>query len=188
MGKGLKGILSLGAIGGVAFGGYKAYQEYEYLKQTHNNVVLCNGEKFIYDEAFEGDSIAAIMSGIEIDLREADFEADFNNLDIYGFASGFKILVPDDIKVIVNGVSKASGIEVEVDEEVVGKILNINYDLTASGLMVETVAELEEDSLVDTSDVPEEDEVSEVSVDDVAEEAESEDHINPVEAMSEWND
>ncbi len=136
MSKGLKGLAAIGFLGGAAFGGYKAYQKYLYLKETHNNVILFNGEKLIYDDVFQGDSVAAIAAGVEIDLREAEFDADFSNLDIYGVGAGFKIMVPDDIKVIVSGVNKASGIQVNVDEHIEGKVLNITYDLTGSGLLV----------------------------------------------------
>lgn len=136
MGKGLKGLAALGFLGGAAFGGYKAYQKYLLLEETHNNVILFNGEKLIYDDVFQGDSVAAIAAGVEIDLREADFDADYTNLDIYGVGAGFKVMVPDDIKVIVSGVNRASGIQVNVDDSIEGKILSITYDLTGSGLLV----------------------------------------------------
>jgi len=128
--------MTLGTLGGAAFGGFKAYEQYEYLKESYNNVVLFKGEKLIYDEVFEGDSVAVIASGVEIDLREAEFEADYCNLDLYGLGAGYRVLVPQGINVIATGINKGSGIQIDVDECVTGKILNITYDLTGSGLMV----------------------------------------------------
>lgn len=146
MGKGIKSIVGLGILGGAAFGGFKAFKEYEYLKETHNNVILFNGEKLVYDEVYEGDSVAAVMAGVEIDLREAEFEADYSNLDLYGVAAGFKVLVPADIKVVVSGVNKASGIDVNTDDSASGNVLNITYDMTASGLLVLAAGKEEEGS------------------------------------------
>lgn len=138
MGKGFNGLVTLGVLGGAAFGGFKAYEQYEYLKESYNNIILFKGEKLIYDDIFEGDSVAVIASSVEIDLREAEFDADFSNLDLYGMGAGFKVLVPENVTVVATGVNKGSGIQINVDDSVDGKILNITYDLTGSGLMVAT--------------------------------------------------
>lgn len=136
MSKRMRGLMTLGLLGGASVGAFKAVKHYEYLKETHNNVILFNGERLVYDEIFEGDSVAAVAAGIEIDLREAKFDADFTSLDVYGIASGFRIIVPTNIQVMVTGINRASGVQLDVDEEVEGKVLNINYDLTGSGLLV----------------------------------------------------
>ena len=166
MGKGVKGLLTLGVLGGAAFGGLKAFEQYVFLQETHNNVILFNGEKLIYDEVYEGDSVAAIASRIEIDLREAEFDADFSNLDIYGAAAGFKIMVPDDIKIIASGINKASGIMIKVDDTVEGKVLNINYDLTASGLLVVS-HRCEEETCEDEAQAEEDEAKSSTVLDDI---------------------
>lgn len=139
MGKGFKGIAALGIIGGASFGAFKALKQYEYLKETHNNVILFNGEKLIYEDVFEGDSVAAIAAGVEIDLRDAEFDADYVSMDLYGVGAGFRITVPTGIKVVTEGINKASGLQIDVEDSEVGKILNINYDLTGSGLMITSV-------------------------------------------------
>lgn len=138
MGRGTKGLLTLGLLSGMAYSGFIAVKELERLKMTHNNVVIFHGEKLVYDENFEGDSIGAIGAGIEIDLREADFVEPFTSMDLYGLGAGFKVLVPENIKVVVTGINRASGVSVAVKDHVKGPVLTINYDLTGSGLMVTT--------------------------------------------------
>lgn len=138
MGRGIRGLAALSIIGGASYGGFKAMQEFKRLKMTHNNVVLFHGEKLIYDESFEGDSIGAIGAGVEVDLREADFIEPFTSMDLYGLGAGFKVLVPENIKVVVAGINRASGVQVSVNDEVKRPVLTINYDLTGSGLMVTT--------------------------------------------------
>jgi len=139
MGKGFKGIAALGIIGGASIGAFKAFKQYEYLKETHNNVILFNGEKLIYEDVFEGDSVAAIAAGVEIDLRDAEFDSDYVSMDLYGVGAGFRITVPKGIRVVTEGINKASGLQIDVEDSEDGKILNINYDLTGSGLMITSV-------------------------------------------------
>ncbi len=139
MGKGLKGLAGLGVIGSASYGVFKAVKELKLLKETHNNVVMFHGEKLIYDEAFEGDSVAAVGASVEIDLREADFVDDITSIDLYGMGAGYKVLVPANIKVVVAGINRASGVQVNVDDTIEGPVLNIYYDLTGSGLLVTTV-------------------------------------------------
>ena len=138
MGKGLKGLAALGFLGGASYGALTVMKELERLKETHNNVVMFHGEKLVYDEAFEGDSVGAVGAGVEIDLREADFVDAYTSMDLYGLGAGFKVLVPEDIKVVVAGINRASGVQMNVDNHVEGPVLNINYDLIGSGLMVTT--------------------------------------------------
>jgi len=182
MGKGFKSLVTLGVLGGAAFGGFKAYEQYGYIKESYNNVIMFKGEKLIYDEVFEGDSVAVVASGVEIDLREADFDADYTNLDLYGVGAGFKVLVPEDVNVTATGINKGSGIQINVDDSLDGKILNITYDLTGSGLMVATHASCEapgcctDEASEDMEEVTEEviDETVEESVLESEEEAEDE--------------
>ena len=136
--KGLKGLAALGVVGCVSYGVFKAVGNLKLLKETHNNVIMFYGEKLIYDEAFEGDSVAVIGASVELDLREADFVDDVTSIDLYGMGAGFKVLVPANIKVVAVGINKASGVEVNVDETIEGPVLNIYYDLTGSGLLVTT--------------------------------------------------
>lgn len=138
MGKGLKGLAVLSVVGGASYGVFKAVGNLKRLKVTHNNIIMFYGEKLIYDEAFEGDSVAAIGASVEMDLREADFVDDITSIDIYGMGAGYKILVPENIKVVAVGINRASGVEVKVDDSIEGPVLNIYYDLTGSGLLVTT--------------------------------------------------
>ncbi len=136
MGKVFKSLTKLGIIGGVSYGAFKLKKQYEFLKETHNHVVAFNGKSLTYDDVFEGDSIAAIASGIDIDLTEAVFNEAYINLDLYGLGAGFRIVVPEGIKVEASGINKASGIQIDVPTVEEGKILNINYDMTGSGLLI----------------------------------------------------
>lgn len=138
MGKGLKGLAALGVVGSASYGVFKAVGKLKLLKETHNNVIMFYGEKLIYDEAFEGDSVAAIGASVELDLREADFVDDVTSIDLYGMGAGYKVLVPENIKVVAVGINRASGVEVSVDDTIEGPVLNIYYDLTGSGLLVTT--------------------------------------------------
>lgn len=158
MGKGFKRFAALSALGGLAYGGFKLKQQLDYVKEVYNDVILFKGERLVYDEVFEGDSVAAINSGLEIDMSEMTMEVDEVNLDVYGFCSGIKIVVPEGIHVVHNGSNKYSGVSVNVAEYENDDILtlNINYDVTCSGLLIETKYDDYEEILDESDDEAEE--------------------------------
>ena len=136
MSRWLRNAIGLGALAGIGFGAFRFAKEYRMVNEVYNNVLMGSGEKLIYDELFEGDSVAAFFTGVEIDMREAEFEDEELNLDVYGFCSGCKILVPENVQVSLSGVNRGSGVQSDLNELAEGPVLNINYDLTCSGLMV----------------------------------------------------
>lgn len=182
MGKVFKKIAGLGALGGLAYGGLKLKQQYDYLKDIYNDVIMFTGERIVYDDVFEGDSIAVIASGLEIDMSEMVMDADLVNLDIYGLGAGIRIIVPEGIHVVHSGSNKGSGIDVNVAEYENDDILtlNVNYDLTGCGLMIMTKYDDYEEILdEEEEDAIEVNESDEVSVDEMTEDPQDETYNDP---------
>ncbi len=72
-----------------------------------------------------------------IDLSDAEFTEEEVYLDIYALCSGIRILIPLDVEVVLEGSDNVSGVQVDQDEEVEKtKTLYVNYNITASGLLV----------------------------------------------------
>lgn len=140
MGNIFKKVATLGALGGMAYGGLKAKQQYDYLKEVYNDVILFKAERLVYDEVFEGDAIAVVASSLEIDMSEMIMDADLVNLDLYGLGAAIKIIVPEGIHVVYSGGNKGSNVEVTIAEYENDDImtLNVNYDLTGSSLTIST--------------------------------------------------
>lgn len=154
MGKIVKSVLSLGALGGAAYGAYKVKKRYDYVSEVYNDVVKFTGERIVYDDVFEGDSIAAFFAGLEIDLSEMIMEVDNVNLDIYGFCSGIQVIVPEGIHVVATGTTSAGAAEIDVAEYDNDDILtlNINYDITACGLEIVTKYDDDDDEAEEVLD------------------------------------
>ena len=112
------------------------YKKYDTVRTMYNKVYMFKGEQLVYDH-FDGNAMACMFSGIEINLKDAIFEEDEVYLDIYALCSGIKVIVPPHVEVICDGKFKASGVQINQDEITEKTVqLYLNYDLTASGLMV----------------------------------------------------
>ena len=135
-----KKLVAASAVSGAGFGAFKLYQEYNMVKDVYNNIIVGAGEKLIYDDLFEGDSVGAFGAGVEIDMRDVEIEDSGLNLDLYGMGAGYRVMVPSGVQVVLNGVSRMSSVQSDLEEGITGLILNINYDLTLSGLMVIAVS------------------------------------------------
>lgn len=157
MGKLIKNVFKLGMLGGAVYGAYKVKKRYDYVNDIYNDVIKFTGERIVYDDVFEGDSVAAFCAGLEIDLSEMIMEVDMVNLDIYGFCSGIKVIVPEGIHVVATGTAQAGAAEVDVAEYDNDDILtlNINYDITMSGLEIVTKYDEDESDETEATDADE---------------------------------
>jgi len=124
------------ALSALAGAGAWIYKKYDTIKSMYHKVSLFKGERYEYD-TFDGEAIAAMFSGVMIDLSDVEFTDDEVYLDIYALCSGVKVLIPRDVEVVLEGTNNASGITVDQDEDSSKlKTLYINYNITASGLLV----------------------------------------------------
>ncbi len=150
------------------------YKKYDTVRTMYNKVYMFKGEQLVYDH-FDGNAMATMFSGVEINLADAQFEEDEVYLDIYALCSGVKVIVPPHVEVICDGRIKASGVQIHQDEFTEKTVqLYLNYDLTASGLMV-TDASLptsEVDMQLDVEEVVEDVEDAVEDVEEIAEDIE----------------
>ncbi|MBN2221525.1 MAG: hypothetical protein JW708_04900 [Vallitaleaceae bacterium] len=146
------------------------YKKYDSIKSMYHKVSAFTGKEYKYDE-FDGEAIAAMFAGVQIDLSNAQFGEEEVYLDLYGFCSGIRVLLPKGVDVSFEGTNKLSGVTMDQDESVPKtKKLIINYRVTMSGLQVtdsvhqhdacceevEDVVEVAEDVVEDAKDVVEE--------------------------------
>lgn len=126
-------IVTLGAIAGSAAWVYKKYDS---IKSMYQKVSIFKGERIDFD-TFDGEAIAGMFSGLLVDLSSAEFSEKEVYLDLYGFCSGIRVLIPKDVEVVLEGTNRASGVHIDQDEDVLKThTLFINYNLTASGLSI----------------------------------------------------
>lgn len=172
MGKIFKSMTALSMLGGAAYGGFKLMKHYEYIQEIYNDVILFDKERMLYDDVFEGDSIAVIGGALEMDLSEMTVEEDNVTIDLYCVGSKVKIIVPENMQVVVAGdkvfgaVSINTGVVEEVQEETM--TLNINYNIRCSELLVTTELEGLDDieALDEEMEMEIEDEEIEVEIED----------------------
>lgn len=124
------------ALSAVVGAGAWLYKKYDTIKSMYHKVSIFKGERYEYEE-FDGEAIAAMFSGVMIDLSDVEFTEDEVYLDIYALCSGIRILIPTDVEVVLEGTNNASGIQVDQDEDTEKtRTLYINYNATASGIQV----------------------------------------------------
>lgn len=173
----LKKIVCLGAIGTASAWIYK---KYDTLKSMYRKVYIGKGDKLSYDE-FEGEAVATMFSGVALDLSEAQFLEDEAYLDVYAFCSGVRIIVPEDVEVVLEGTNKMSGIESSLNEEIEKtKTLYLNYEAVMSGIQITDLNDefQEEDYYYEEECIHEE-------VVDVFEETADEEDEEPVQKLDE---
>lgn len=169
MGKNKLGkIVVLGSLlGSAAY----LYKKYDSVKSMYHKVSAFTGKEYKYDE-FDGEAIAAMFAGVQIDLSHAEFGDEEVYLDLYGFCSGIRVLLPKGVDVSFEGTNTLSGVTMDQDESIPKtKKLIINYRVTMSGLQV-TDGIHHEDCC--TEEVDDNEEVEEVveEVEEVVEEVE----------------
>jgi len=124
------------ALSAVIGSGAWVYKKYETIKSMYHKVSIFKGERYEFDE-FDGEAIAAMFSGVVVDLSNVEFVEDEVYLDIYALCSGIRILIPKDVEIVLEGSNKASGVQVDQDDDITKtKTLYINYNITASGLLI----------------------------------------------------
>lgn len=130
-------IVILGSIiAGIVFYVRKKLDE---LKKYYKNTVIFNGKELKYEdeEVFTGESIASVFSGVDVDLRNVDVQANEVTIDLFTMFSGIRIRIPADWYVVAEGTNNASGIEIRDNEENEDAlILKINYKAYFSGIEV----------------------------------------------------
>ncbi|EKD24353.1 MAG: hypothetical protein ACD_81C00040G0003 [uncultured bacterium] len=77
----------------------------------NETVVLSSFNRAIHAENFTGGKVVMILSGGELDLREAQPEGKEIELEISAILSGIKIIVPKTWKVVMQGTSIIGGYE-----------------------------------------------------------------------------
>lgn len=163
MGKNKVGkIVILGSlVGSAAY----LYKKYDSIKSMYHKVSIFTGKEYKYDE-FDGEAIAAMFAGVQIDLSQAEFGDEEVYLDLYGLCSGIRVLLPKGVDVTFEGTNKLSGVTMDQDESVPKtKKLIINYRVTMSGLQI-TDSDHHHDACCN--------EETEEEVDDIVEEADEE--------------
>jgi len=124
------------ALSAVIGAGAWVYKKYDTIKSMYHKVSIFKGDRYEFDE-FDGEAIAAMFSGVMIDLSDVVFSEDEVYLDIYALCSGIRVLIPKDVEVVLEGSNNASGVQVDQDEDTPKtRTLYINYNITASGLQI----------------------------------------------------
>ncbi len=170
-------IIGLSALAGTGYAAYKMTAKMKDLKATYDQVIAFSGEEKKYEE-FEGDSLAVLFAGLEIDLSEAVMIGDSATLKLYGEFCGIEILVPEDWNVKVEGTFDKAGVEnnVEYDgEDDTSKLLIIEYDIKFAGLEIEDTSEkfeIEDEEEEDLDEMPDPTELVEVEVEETEDENE----------------
>lgn len=124
------------ALSAVVGAGAWVYKKYDTIKSMYHKVSIFTGDRYEFDE-FDGEAIAAMFSGVMIDLSDVVFNEDEVYLDIYALCSGIRVLIPKDVEVVLEGSNNASGVQLDQDEDTPKtRTLYINYNITASGLQI----------------------------------------------------
>ena len=96
------------------------------------------GEKKVYNDEFDTDSLAVTFGGLAIDMKKATLKDNLGTLKLFGHFSGIDIVVPDDWSVKTIGSNKNSGISNLAEEETGGDqpTLIVKHDVHYSGLSI----------------------------------------------------
>lgn len=100
----------------------------------HKKVLKFNADSILYSGVFYGDSIGAVFSGVDIEFEDDTIIE--GPLVIYGRYSGYKISVPKNYCIELEGSNNNSGISKQYIENEEGQTLRIQYNLGASGLNI----------------------------------------------------
>lgn len=132
-----KVIKIVAGVAAISLVGIKVYRKLRELKSIYNYLVVGKSECLIYDDEFDGDSLALVASDMEIDLSGADFFENELYLDLYATASRVEIVIPSDVDILLEGSTKLSSISVDQDESIEKtKVLHIHYHLLGAQLSI----------------------------------------------------
>jgi len=144
--------LGLAALLGGGYAAYKLNDKYKHLKETYNRVVSFSNERKEYID-FEGDSVAVVFGGLEIDLTKATIVGMEQTLKIYGEFCDIEIQVPEAWNVKVEGSGEKAGEDINVTfdpEDTTSPLLIIQYEVKYAGIEVSNM--LEESTEVESQD------------------------------------
>lgn len=187
MKKNIGRVLLAGSVIGAGAWAYKKYDTIRSMYSTVHAFKSWNDEP----EVFKGKAIASLFSSVHLDLSESQLEHDEVYLDLYAVCSDVQIIIPDNVKVVLEGENHKSHVAVNQDVTLEkDKTLYINYHTRFSNFSILDLASLEEGCDCGCEDHDHEhhhDETSDVPQDSVEEEAitleEEETLKTPVEEM-----
>lgn len=78
------------------------YQYHKKLTDGYHNIFIFKNKKMLYEDVFEGDTIATCCSNLCIDMNEAYFTEEQQSLVIYGFMSHITLVIPENIQVYLD--------------------------------------------------------------------------------------
>lgn len=148
-----KKIVNFVVVSSLVSVGVSIFKKSKSLKNKYNNCYFFSGEDIDYrDQEFEGDSIATLFSGVDIDFTEATLKDNKAIIELYSKFSGISITVPQHFNVKVSGEEDKSGIsnEFEYDEDnIQAPLLEIKYNIKFSGLEIKKSDNEEDDEIIE---------------------------------------
>lgn len=134
-------VLLAGSMIGAGAWAYKKYDTIRSMYSTVHAFKSLNDEP----EVFKGKAIASLFSSVHIDLSESQFEHDEVYLDLYAVCSDVEIIIPDTMKVVLEGENHKSRVDVSQDVSLEkDKTLYINYHTRFSNFAIMDLSSIED--------------------------------------------
>ncbi|WP_105615180.1 hypothetical protein [Vallitalea okinawensis] len=139
MRKSTKRNIFLASLVAAGYAAFRIGAKWKKLNSMYNNCLVFSAKdiELNENEEFSGDSIGAIFSSVDIDLRKATLKGDIATLDLYGAFSSIDIKVPEGWNIKVEGIDEKSEVdnEIEFDEDKEElPLLHIKYNVKYSAL------------------------------------------------------
>lgn len=93
-------------------------------------------EEKIEDEKYIGNKMIAIFGGIELDLSQVKFKDKVKTINMIAIFGGIDIVIPTDVKVILNGVPILGGVDNKTNPKDSKYELIINYTIVCGGIEI----------------------------------------------------
>ncbi len=139
-------VLLAGSIIGA---GAWAYKKYDIIRSMYSTVHLFKSMNEEPEE-FKGKAIASLFSNVHLDVSESQLEHDEVYLDLYAVCSNVEIIIPNNVKVVLEGENHKSHIAVNQDVTLEkDKTLYINYHARFSNFVILDLASLEDEDECD---------------------------------------
>lgn len=114
------------------------------LKQYEEKALFKGAYIKYNEEPFEMDSVGSVCSGTKIDFTETEMADEEASLKLFARSSGVKIIIPKTWKVNLYGlINKADIKNATKEPDVPEHVLNIDYDLKYSGVLISNSQEEE---------------------------------------------
>lgn len=134
----LRNLFGLSILVGGGYAAYKVTTKMKDLQASYDQVIKFGGDSKNYSK-FDGDSIAVLFGGLEIDLTQAEMIGESATLKLHGEFCGIEVIVPDSWNIKVTGSYDKSGVDNKTDfnpEDTSSKLLVIEYDVKFAGLEI----------------------------------------------------